>query len=199
MIKNYFKVAFRSVLKHKFFSFINILGLSIGMVCCLFIFIYVTDELSYDKFHYDYQNIYRVGLEGKVGTQDINASSTSYPVASALQQAVPGIEQTVRLWPRENMVMKNGDKIFTETDLFFADSTFIDFFSFQLLKGDAKKALREPATVVLTPALAQKYFGQEDPMGKILTIGNNNRAYTVTGIIEPAPSNSQIQYTALLS
>src|SRR5262245_48335734 len=104
MIKNYFRIAIRNVMKHKFFSFINILGLSIGMICCLFIFIYVSDELSYDKFHRDYQNIYRVGLEGKIGTQELNVTSSSYPVAGALQQEVPGIEQTVRLWPRANVV-----------------------------------------------------------------------------------------------
>ena len=198
MIKNYFKVALRSVLKHKFFSFINILGLSIGMLCCLFIFIYVKDELSYDKFHYDYQNIYRVGLDGKIGTQEISISTTSYPVASALKEVVPGIEQTVRLWPRENVVMKNGDKVFTENDCFYVDSTFIEFFSFQLIKGDAKKAFTQPSSAVLTPALAEKYFGKEDPMGKIIVVGDNN-SYTVTGIINPAPANSQIQYNALFS
>ena len=199
MIRNYFKIALRNVLKHKFFSFINILGLSIGMMCCLFIFIYVSDELSYDKFHHQYQNIYRVGLIGKIGTQEINVSSTSYPVAGALQQEVPGIEQTVRLWPRENVVIKRGDKAFTENDLFYADSTFIEFFNFPLIKGDPVAALKDPNSVVITTALAVKYFGNEDPIGKLLTIGNDNQAFKVTGVIEEAPNNSHFKFNALLS
>ena len=199
MIKNYFKIAIRNVRKYKFFSFINILGLAIGMMCCLFIFIYVGDELSFDKFHRDYKNIYRVGLVGKIGTQEVNVSSTSYPVAGALQHEVPGIEQTVRLWPRGNVVMKHGEKAFTENDLYYADSTFIDFFSFPLLKGDPATALKEPNTIVVTPKTAAKYFGTEDPMGKMLLVGNNNRAFKVTGVIDEAPSNSHFKYNALLS
>jgi putative ABC transport system permease protein len=199
MIKNYFKIALRNVLKHKFFSFINILGLTLGMTSCLFIFIYVTDELSYDKFHVGYENIYRIGLEGKIGTQEINVSSSSYQVAGAMQQNIPGIEKTVRLWPRETIVMKSGDKIFTEKDVFYADSTFIEFFSFKLLKGNPATALLEPNTVVLTPALAAKYFGDQDPMGQTLVIGNDNRAFKITGVIEAPPANSHLPFTALLS
>ena len=199
MIKNYFTIALRNVLRYKFFSLINVLGLTIGMTTCLFIYIFVKDELSFDTFHRDYQNIYRVALEGKIGTQELNVSSTSYPVARALQEVVPGVEQSVRLWPREATVFKNGDKIFTEKDVFYADSTFIDFFSFPLLKGNPSTALLEPNSVVLTPSLATKYFGEEDPIGKTLTIGNDNKAFKVTGIISPAPSNSHLQYTALLS
>ena len=199
MIRNYFKIALRNVLKHKFFSLINILGLTIGMTSCLFIYIFVRDELSFDKFHVGYENMYRVGLEGKIGTQEINVSTSSYPVAAAMQTNIPGIEKTVRLWPRESTVMKNGDKVFTEKDVYFADSTFIEFFSFKLIQGDASNALREPNTVVLTPELAAKYFGTQDPMGQTLVIGNDNQAFKVTGLIEKAPSNSHLQYTALLS
>jgi putative ABC transport system permease protein len=199
MIKNYFTVALRNIMRYKFFSLINILGLTIGMTTCLFIYIFVKDELSYDTFHKDYQNIYRIGLEGKIGTQELNVSTSNYPLARALQEVVPGIEQSVRLWPREAMVFKNGDKVFTEKDVFYADSTFVDFFSFPLLKGNPSTALLEPNSAVLTPALATKYFGDDDPMGKILTIGNDNKSFKVTGIISPAPSNSHLQFTALLS
>lgn len=169
------------------------------MTSCLFIYIFVNDELSFDKFHADYETIYRIGLEGKIGTQEINVSSSSYPVAAAMQNNIPGIEKTVRMWPRQSTVMKNGDKVFTEKDVFYADSTFIEFFSFKLLQGDPAKALLEPNTVVLTPELATKYFGNQDPIGQTLVIGNDNTAFKVTGLIEKAPANSHLQYSALLS
>jgi putative ABC transport system permease protein len=200
MIKNYFKIALRNVLKHKFFSFINIMGLTIGMVSCLFIFIYVNDELSYDKFHQNYEDIYRVGLHGKIGTQELTVSSTCYPLAGAMQSTIPGIEQTVRLWPRlQGMVVKNGDKAFTERSMYFADSTFFQFFSFKLIQGDAVTALKEPNSIVLTQETAQKYFGNEDPVGKTLVIGSDNRSYKVTGVSESAPANSHLKFNALMS
>jgi putative ABC transport system permease protein len=200
MIKNYFKVALRNVLKHKFFSFINILGLTIGMTSCLFIFIYVTDELSYDQFHRNPENIYRVGLHGIIGTQDINVSSTSYPLAAAMQTTIPGVEQTVRLWPRlQGMVVKNGTKAFTERTLYFADSTFFQFFDFELVQGDAATVLKEPNSIVLTEETALKYFDQEDPIGKTLVIGSDNRSYKVTGIAKAAPANSHLKFNALMS
>lgn len=200
MIKNYITIALRNILKHKFFSLINILGLTIGMTSCLFIYIYVTDELSYDKFHRDAENIYRVGLHGIIGTQDINVSSTSYPLAAAMQNTIPGIEQTVRLWPRlQGMVVKNGTKAFTERTMYFADSSFFQFFDFKLVAGDAVTALKEPNSIVLTEETAIKYFDHEDPMGKTLVIGSDNTSYKVTGIAKAAPSNSHLKFNALMS
>lgn len=199
MLKNYFTVALRNVLKHKFFSIINILGLAIGMTSCLFIYIYIADELSFDKFHSRYQDIYRVGLEGKIGTQELNVTTSSYPVAAAMQQNIPGIEQTVRLWAASGVVFKYNDKTFTENDLFYADSTFLEFFDFTLLKGNAKTALIEPNTIVLTPALAEKYFGTQEPMGQIITVGSRQKALKVTGIIATPPQNSHLQFNALIS
>src|SRR5690349_10670023 len=200
MIKNYFKIALRNVLKHKMFSAINIFGLTVGMSCCLFIFIYVQDELSYDSFHRDSQHIYRVALHGKIAGQEIYTTNSSYPIAGAMQQEIPGVEQTVRLWPRQlGMVMKNGEKAFTEKDMFFVDSTFFEFFSFQLVQGDPKTALREPNSIVLTEAAAKKYFDDEDPMGRTLVVGNDNTSYKVTGISKASPKNSHLQFNALLS
>lgn len=200
MIKNYIKVAVRNILKYKFFSAINILGLSIGMACCLFIFIYVTDELSYDQFHQDADNIYRVGLLGRIAGQEINTSSSSWPVASTMQNEIPGVENALRLWSRDGaIVFKYEDKVFSEENIMYADSNFFDFFSFQLIDGDPATVLTEPNTVVLTPALATKYFGQESPIGKLIAIGNDNTSFKVTGLAAPAPGNSHFHYNALIS
>lgn len=199
MFQNYFKVAIRSVLKHKFFSLINILGLTIGMTSCLFIYIYITDEISYDAFHKDSQNIFRVGLEGKVAGQEIAVTTTCYPLAASMQQNIPGVEQTVRIWHQGGVVFKKDDKVFTESDIYYADSTFFDFFSYALLKGDPKTALLEPNTIVLTPELAKKYFGETDPIGQLLTIGSRNQTYKVTGLAELPPTNSSVKFNALMS
>ena len=129
MIKNYIKVAIRNILKYKLFSAINVLGLSIGMACCLFIFIYVTDELSYDKFHKDANKIYRVGLFGRIAGQEINTSSSSWPVASTMQNEIPGVESALRLWSRsEPIVFKYDEIVFSEEKVIYADSNFFDFF-----------------------------------------------------------------------
>jgi len=200
MIRNYIKVAMRNILKHKFFSAINVLGLSIGMVCCLFIFIYVTDELSYDRFHEDSDQIYRIGLLGKIAGQEFNTANSSWPVASTMQNEIPGIEAGLRLWSRQaGLVFKYEDKAFTEKGIVYADSNFFDFFSFELIEGDRSSALTEPNTVVLTPELASKYFGSENSIGKLITIGNDNASFKVTGIVKPAPGNSHFHYSAIIS
>lgn len=200
MIKNYFKVAVRNILKHKFFSAINILGLTIGMACCLFLFIYVMDELGYDKFHKDVNNLYRVGLHGKVAGQEIYTTNSSYPVAFAMADEITGVTDVLRLWPRRaGIVFKNEEKSFAEKNVFYADSNFFQFFSFKLLEGDPLTVLKEPNTVVLTQNLAEKYFGKEEALGKLITIGDNNQSYKVTGIASPAPGNSHFHYNALIS
>ncbi len=200
MITNYIKVAIRNILKYKFFSTINVLGLSIGMACCLFIFIYVTDELSYDRFHKDAANTYRIGLFGRIAGQEINTSNSSWPVASTMQNEIPGVENALRLWSRgQSLVFKYEDKVFSEKNIVYADSNFFDFFTFELLEGDRSTVLKEPNTVVLTPALATKYFGQENPIGKLIAIGNDNASFKVTGLATPAPGNSHFHYSALIS
>ena len=200
MIRNYIKVAIRNILKYKFFSAINVLGLSIGMACCLFIYIYVTDELSYDKFHQDADKIYRIGLLGRMAGQEFNTANSSWPVAPTLQEELPGIESTLRMWPRQvPLVFKYEDKTFSEEKVVYADSNFFDFFSFHLIEGDRSSVLTEPNTVVLTPGLAVKYFGDENPMGKLITIGNDNTSFKVTGLVEPAPGNSHFHFSALVS
>lgn len=200
MFENYIKVALRNILKHKFYSAINILGMTIGITACLMIALYIYDELSYDRFHEKAERIYQVGLHGKLGGQDIRTTSTCPPMAAALVADIPEVETATRLVPAFGQpAFKYGDKIFTEERVFYADSNFFEFFSFKLKAGDVRTALKEPNTVVLTEELAIKYFGDEPAIGKLIVIGGDNRTYTVSGVAENTPSNSHFSFTALLS
>jgi len=199
MLKNYFKVALRNILRHKFYSVLNIAGLAFGLTACFLIGLYIYDELNYDKFHKDYQNIYHVGLHGKIGGQEIHTASSCPPLSTAMVSSIPGVEHATRVNPWRNVVMKYEDKAFTETKALLVDSNFFEFFTFKLLDGDIKTALKDPHTIVLTREAAAKYFGAQSAIGKIITIGNDNEAFKVTGITEKAPPNSHIQYDMLLS
>jgi putative ABC transport system permease protein len=200
MFQNYFKVALRNILKYKFFSAINILGMTIGLTACLLITLYVVDELSFDTFHKNADRIYQVGLHGKLGGQDLHVANTCPPMAAALVADIPEVEAATRIAGFFGQpAVKYEDKSFAEEKVYFADSNFFDFFSFHLVEGDPKTALKDPNTVVVTPAIATKYFGSEPALGKILTIGADNKAYKVTGVIEEAPSNSHFTYNMLVS
>ena len=200
MLKNYFNVAVRNILKHKFFSAINILGMTIGVTACLLIILYIKDELSFDTFHANADRIYQVGLHGKVGGQDLRVANTCPPLAEALMNDVPEIESTMRIVPffGKPMVRYN-ETILTEEKVFYADSNFFEFFSFKLLEGDIKSALKEPKTVVFTQDMATKYFGKEQAMGKLVVIGNDNETYKVTGVAANTPGNSHFKYNMLIS
>lgn len=199
MLQNYFKVALRNILKHKFYSILNIAGLACGLAACFLIGLYIYDELSFDKFHTDSQNIYCIALHGKLGGQDIQTASSCPPLAEAMVTSIPGVEQATRINDWSNVVMKYEDKAFTETKALLVDSNFFDFFSFQLIEGDVKTALKEPQTLVLSMKAANKYFGNQSALGKIITVGNDNKAFKVTGVANEAPANSHIQYDILLS
>lgn len=198
MLKNYFRIAIRNIGKHSFYSAINLLGLAAGVTSCLLIILYVAEELSYDKFHYDAKNIYSIGLEGKIAGQEIKTSSSSPPLAAAMVAEIPGVEQSVRIQNRDRVVFKNGDKIFSENKVIFADSNFFQFFSFQLKEGNAQTVLVEPNSIVLTERLAEKYF-EGDAIGKLISIGNDGQAYKVTGIAANPPTNSHFTFNAIRS
>jgi putative ABC transport system permease protein len=200
MFQNYFKVALRNILKHKFFSAINILGMTIGITACLLIILYVADELSYDRFHSNADRIYQVGLHGKIAGQDIRVSNTCPPLFTAMVNEIPEVEAATRVAPSWGKPsVKINDKAFTEEKTFLVDSNFFEFFSFKLIEGDAKTALKEPNTLVLTEKLAKKYFGDESPIGKTLVIGNDNKTFKVTGVAADPPGNSHFTFNMLFS
>ena len=199
MLRNYINVAIRNILKHKFFSFINIIGMTIGITACLLIVIYISDELSYDRFHADADRIYQVSLHGRIAGQDINTSTTCPPMAQALMSDVPEVEAATRLRTLDGVPVKHEDKVFTEENVFLADSNFFQFFSFKLLHGDPQTVLLEPNSVVITEDIAKKYFGETDPVGKLLVVRNGNQTFKVSGVAENPPHNSHFRFTMLLA
>ena len=199
MLRNYFLVAIRNIIKQKFYSFLNIIGLTIGVAATLFIILYINDELSYDRFHTNIDQMYRVGLNGRLAGQDINVNATPPPLASTLIDEVPGVEHALRLWQWTDVVIRYEDKVFTEDRIFHTDSNFFKVFSFELMEGDPETALKEPNSMVLTESSARKFFGNDEALGKIITFSNDNKAMKVTGIIEDPPHNSHIKYNYLVS
>lgn len=198
MFKNYFKVAIRNILKHRFYSAINILGMTIGVTACILIVLYVVDELSYDRFHSKVDRMYQVGLHGKIGDQDIRTSTTCPPLARAMSDEIPDVEAATRIAHFWGSVVKYNDLAFTEERVFYADSNFFNFFSFKLLSGDPRTVLTEPQSVVVTQEMATKYFGNEPALGKTMIIGDTV-VYKVTGVAENSPGNSHFKFNMLVS
>lgn len=198
MFKNYFKTAIRNFGKNKVFSFINIVGLSIGLTCFILIAVFVYDELSYDKYADDAKNIYRVNLS-VTGNGDVAVyPNVDYAVGEGMKNAFPEIKNFARLAPVIDFV-KFDDKQFKEDKLAFADSNFLQMFSIPLIEGSNKDALVQPNSVVISKALAKKYFGDANPVGKSLIIGLHDVLYKVTGVFNKVPDNSHFHYDAFLS
>jgi putative ABC transport system permease protein len=191
MLRNYIKIAIRNLLRHKAFSFINIFGLAIGMACTILIMLWVLDELSFDRFHEKSENIYRV--TAMLPELDIKAAVSSSPIAQAVQSQIPQIKSTVRLSANNYDLMQVGDVVFEEKRVFYADSNFFQFFSFKLIAGDPKTALLQPESIVITASMAKKYFGNEDPIGKVIR-KNHKEDILVSGVVEDTPRNSHLQF-----
>lgn len=200
MLYNYFKVAFRNIVRQRFYAAINIFGMTTGVLACLMIFLHVADELSYDRFHSDVERIYQLGIVARVSDQDVRTSNTCPPLVQALVTEVPGVESGTRLARYGgNPSIKYGEKMFSTEQVFYADSNFFSFFSFRLIEGNPQNALSDPNSVVLTPAIAEKYFGSEPALGKLININDEKQPFKVTGIAEEAPTNSHFHYSVLIS
>jgi putative ABC transport system permease protein len=199
MIRNYFKIAWRNLVRNKAFSFINIVGLAFGLTCCLLLVLYLNHELSYDKFQTKGNRIARVIMEYSFSGGEKNKGNyTSTKVFPSFKTNFPEVEDGVRMWFDDELV-KYGEKLFHEKQFMYADSTFFNLFSFKLLKGDPQQVLKAPKMVVLTTTTAKKYFGDENPLGKIILIGSAQDPFEVTGVMEDCPSNSQMKFDFLAS
>ena len=202
MIKNYFKTAWRNLWRNKVFSGINILGLSIGLACCILMFLFIQHELSYDKFNLNAKNIYRIYSIPVDAKDKKELAVTPAPWAPLMKKDYPEIKEYVRLLRDEKMVIgQPGEQHFYEKDIFYADSTFFNVFSVELERGDVKKALERPNSIILTKESAQKYFGDADPIGKTLAINSFVGVDTlvVTAIAKKMPPSSHFQFSSLIS
>ncbi len=193
MFQNYLKLAFRNLSRQKVFSFINITGLAIGLASSLIILLWVQDEMSFDRFHQKATRTYRLTAEAG----DLQVAITPAPMAPSLKEALPEIEHIARLWPSTRAMMQAGDLKFGEKKGFYTEPSFFEVFDFKLLKGDTKTALAQPNGVILSEALAKKYFGTVDVLGKSLRKDNQDD-FTVTGILALQPGNSHLQIDFLL-
>ncbi|MCE7994458.1 MAG: FtsX-like permease family protein [Roseivirga sp.] len=206
MLRNMFKIAWRSAIRQKQFALLNIFGLSIGITACLLIALYVQDEMSYDTFHEKGDRIYRVNQPFIWGDWNEQYGSTGPNVAVALKTDVPEFEEVVRVQNRGNHIVtyraENKTPVsFREEQLYIADENFFNVFSFDLIKGDAETALKAPSSVIITEETAHRYFNEDDPMGKILEVkeGSKPRLFKVTGIVSDLPDKSHLQFDMLTS
>lgn len=198
MFKNYLKIAIRNVQKHKGYAFINISGLAIGMACCILIITYIVNELSYDKYHENSDRIYRIATEVNMGGFTGLIAVSNAPVAPVLHQDYPEVLNATRIRVLSDRFVKYEDKQFYEEQLLYADNSIFDIFTFPMIKGDPKTALVTAYSVVLTEETAKKYFGDDDPIGKVLKF-NNQDDFTVTGVVENVPRNSHFAFDMLCS
>ncbi|MFB3133916.1 MAG: ABC transporter permease [Rhodothermales bacterium] len=199
MLKNYFKISLRNLKKQKGYSFINITGLAVGMACCLLIALFVRDELSYDRYHDHADRVFRISRAwyDEAGQPTLQFAMISPAIGPTLEEEMPEVRHAVRLGQFGSLVSYE-DQHFREPRFFFAEAALFELFTIPFVQGDASTALTEPYTVVLTEAMAEKYFGADDPIGKVLRL-NDTFDLRVTGVVENAPTNTHFHYDFLAS
>jgi putative ABC transport system permease protein len=198
MLKNYFKIAVRSLWRHTTFSFINIIGLAVGMSACFLIFLYVRFETSYDDFHTKADRIYRIVTDTKTPSEIIKQGATTTPIAINVKRDFPEVEDAVRL-SQDGFLVHKGDVKFQEKNSVLADSTLFKVFDFQLISGNKNTALREPMSIVLSQSASKKYFGNSNPLGQQVQLTGASINATITGVMKDIPENSQIKADMFVS
>lgn len=198
MFRNYILTAYRNLLKHKTYTWINILGLSIGLACFIFIWMYVDSEYKYDKHFPNYNQIYRVTVKGNMAGSQLNQAVTAAPLAKTLRSEVPGVISATRMAKFGDWLVRYNDKKYNETRVLFADSCFFNVFNIPLIQGDRNTALNLPYSIIITENTAKRYFGNENPIGKMLRFEADSTYYTVTGIID-LPENTHFHFDFLAS
>lgn len=198
MLKNYFKIAFRNILLNKVYSFINIAGLAVGIAVSILIFLFVKNELSFDKFNVNGDRIYRVITKKERNGETIAQSAQPLPLGPELVSEFPEIESAVRFFSGEAIISYNGNHY--KEDVKFTDPEVLSVFSFPLLEGNSSSALAQPNSVVLTEKVAREIFGNEDPISKLIEVnlGERTETYVVTGKAKDIPDNSSIDFNILL-
>ena len=199
MISNYFKIAIRNILRHKVYSFINIVGLAVGMACTTLILLWVQYELSFDSYHEKADRIYRLVTYGAIGKMKGGYAVSNYIAGKTLTKDYPEVEKSARFQKIPfKILIQYKDKQYFEDHIFMADDTVFSIFTFPLIKGNPQDALKSAFSVVITEDMAQKYFGDEDPIGRVIK-ADNKFDYTVTGVMKSVPPNSHFIFNALVS
>jgi putative ABC transport system permease protein len=197
MFRNYLKIAFRNVNRHKVFSFINIAGLTIGMTCVVLLLLWIQDELSFDKFHEKIDDIYLVSAHIKMEKDELQVPSVP-GVGPLLEELFPEVEESARfLAGYRTFILSYKDRTFSEPRVFPADPEVLEMFTFSLIEGDPKTALKDPYSLVLSERVAKKYFRKESPIGKVITVDNQFQM-KVMGVMKEVPSNSTFRFDILM-
>ncbi len=198
MIRSNFLTAFRSFIKDKIYTMINVFGLALGMACTIMIILYVIDEFSYESQHQQAENIFRVITLGQVGDNEINTANASLPIGGVLKQEFPFVKQFVRVNGGGNMSVIHEKDAYSEYRFYYVDSNIAEVFTIPFVRGNPKTALNRPNTVVITESIANKYFGNDDPIGKRI-IADNDLEFEVTGVVKDVPLNMHFKYDFLAS
>lgn len=198
MVKNNIKVAYRSMMRHKFYSFLNLSGLAVSMAACIFIAIYVKDELSYDKHFQDSERIYRIANYLKFADNEFNLPTAPDPMAKTLKDEFPEIEEAGRFRGDASMIVQVDENFYQQDHITWMDQALMNIFNFPVIQGNSAHLLDEPNTVVLTETTAIKFFGDTDVLGKTIKV-NDQTDLKVSGVIADIPSNSHLQFNMFIT
>jgi len=198
MINTYFQVALRNLTKDTFYSAINVLGLTVGLTCFILIYLFVQHELSFDKYYKDSERTYRVASNGSFGGSDFDIAVVGAPTGEAMLNDYPEVEDYFRFRSIGSILFRSGENYYKEERVVFADANFFDFFSQKMIKGNAATALAKPYNITLNEEIAQKVFGDADPIGEVVEFDDGVK-YEVTGVFEKIPDNTHFQFDVILS
>jgi putative ABC transport system permease protein len=198
MVKNYLLIALRNAWRNKGYTMINLLGLAIGITSSIIILLFVLDELSFDRHNEHFRDIYRITIKGKIQGNEIEAALSNAPMGATLKSDFPEVEEFARLFTFDgDPIVRHEEKVFIEENFYYADSTFFNVFTAPVVFGDPKGMLNRPNTVVLTEETARKYFGNENPVGRLLQVGQREESFEVTGVVKGFPENSHFRFNIL--
>ncbi len=198
LLGNYFKVGLRKIKRQKGYSVINVAGLAVGLACCAMMLLWVQHEKSFDRFHANRDSLYRLIKETQAGAKTTLDARTPYPLGEAILGKVPEVVNFSRYQGVVGWEMRYGDNVFYNDDIGTADAAFFEMFSFPFIKGDPKTALADPASIVVSESMARKYFGSEEPLGKVLIMLQGRYSFKVTGVIRDVPRNSHLRFDCLI-
>ena len=198
LLRNHFKVTLRKIRRQKGYTLINVSGLAVGLACCAIMLLWVRNEKSFDSFHANRNSIFRLIKETRANGKETLDARIPYPLAETIFGKIPEVKNYTRYQGVDGWKISYGDKFFFNDFLSTGDSTFFEIFTFPFVKGDPKTALKNRYSIVITESMARKYFGTEDPMGKVLTITGRMDAFTVTGVIKDVPGNSHLHFDCII-